>query len=709
MIANKLHLLPISFLFASITPCLSFAEEANGATPEVAEISEVIVKGSRVQERKTTTKASGFISTTALETPISVTSFSRELIQDLRLRQTTDAAKFDASINDAYNAVGYAEQFSIRGFALDNATSYRKDGFAMPGDAPIPLENKERIEILKGISGFQAGFAAPGGLINYVTKRSSANDIRTLTFDASERGTLGGAVDLGGKFNDRRFGYRINAAAEHLRSYVHGADGNRQFVSAAFDAQLTNTLLVQVDADYQHRSQITVPGFQLTDGLRLPSQISPRLNLNNQAWTRPVDTRGANLGASVDWQFAPTWHISVAANRHEFKRDDFTAFPYGCSAGNFYPGYCANGDFDVYDYQSENESKSFLGAQFVVNGQFATGRFQHQIAFGWTRSVRRDYFGDAVYEFVGSSNLYVPTVVPASANQTGPAFLRRNDRDTSFFAQDIIGLSDQFKLHTALRFQRTQRSQFGLASEDDHVALPSAALVFSPSAHQSIYASFSEGIEHGGVAPFGTNNQNQLLSAARSRQFEVGAKADLATDFSLALAAFRIKKPLELITAENLFSRLGNAVHQGVELTAQGKISSEFSLIASVTAIHAQQEETGDANLDGKRVTNVPRFKSSLYADYAPKQLGGVHLNASWQYASSKAFSPDNKITVPRYHVVNIGTNYSTDLGGFRTTLRMNVDNLFDRRYWRDVTQSLGGYLFPGAPRVYKFSAQVDF
>ena len=709
MTANKLHLLTMSCFLSSITPCHSFAEEANAPIAENAEVSQVVVKGSRAPERKPTTKASGFISTTALETPISVTSFSRELIQDLRLRQTTDAAKFDASINDAYNAVGYAEQFSIRGFALDNATSYRKDGFAIPGDAPIPLENKERIEILKGISGFQAGFAAPGGLINYVTKRSSVDDIRTLTFDASERGTLGGAVDLGGKLNDRRFGYRINAAAERLRSYVHGADGNRQFVSAAFDAQLTNTLLIQVDGDYQHRSQVTVPGFQLTDGVRLPLQINPRLNLNNQPWTRPVDTRDANLGASLDWQFAPSWHINLAANRHEFKRDDFTAFPYGCNAGNFYPGYCANGDFDVYDYQSENESKSFLGAQFVVTGQFATGSFQHQIAFGWTRSVRRDYFGDAVYEYVGSSNLDAPSVVPASTNQTGPAFLRRNDRDTSFFAQDIIGLSEQFKLHTALRFQRTQRSQFGLTSEDNHVALPSAALVFSPSAHQSIYASFSEGIEHGGVAPFGTNNQNQLLSATRSRQVEVGAKVELTADFSLALAAFRIKKPLELITADNVFSRLGNAVHKGVELTAQGKISSEFSMLASLTSLHAQQEETGDTNLDGKRVTNVPRFKSTLYADYAPKQLSGVHLNASWQYASSKAFSPDNNITVPGYHVINVGANYSTDLGGFRTTLRMNVDNLFDRRYWRDVTQSLGGYLFPGAPRVFKFSAQVDF
>src|SRR5207247_209668 len=104
----------------------------------------------------------------------------------------------DASVSDSYNAVGYSEQFSIRGFNLDNASSYRKDGFAIPADAQIPLENKERIEILKGLAGLQAGVAAPGGIVNYVTKRPTAAPLRSATFEVRERGTVYGAFDLGG-------------------------------------------------------------------------------------------------------------------------------------------------------------------------------------------------------------------------------------------------------------------------------------------------------------------------------------------------------------------------------------------------------------------------------------------------------------------------------------------------------------------------------
>ena len=177
----------IAQAFALVAPAQAQSNDAS--------LAEVIVTGVRSESAKaSTTKASGYIETALLDTPVSVTVFTQAQMQDLRIRQTSDAMKFDASVNDAYNAVGYAEQFSIRGFALDNSSSYRKDGFAIPGDASIPLENKERIEVLKGIAGFQAGFATPGGILNYVTKRPTSTPMRSVTVEASERGTIYGSA-----------------------------------------------------------------------------------------------------------------------------------------------------------------------------------------------------------------------------------------------------------------------------------------------------------------------------------------------------------------------------------------------------------------------------------------------------------------------------------------------------------------------------------
>ena len=50
----------------------------------------------------------------------------------------------------------------------------------MSNHAPIALENKERIEVLKGVSGLCC-VSAPGGLVNLVTKTLQADDFTTVS------------------------------------------------------------------------------------------------------------------------------------------------------------------------------------------------------------------------------------------------------------------------------------------------------------------------------------------------------------------------------------------------------------------------------------------------------------------------------------------------------------------------------------------------
>ncbi|GGY16248.1 TonB-dependent siderophore receptor [Massilia dura] len=690
---------------AALAIAQAFPALAQQATePAMTEVVVTAVRGTADRA-----SVAGFSDTPLLQTPASVSVITREQMQNLNIGSTTDAARYDASISDAYNAVGYAEQFSIRGFKLDNASSYRKDGLAISADTQIPLENKESIEVLKGLAGLTAGIAAPGGIVNYTTKRPTSTTLRSVLFGVSERGTLRGSVDLGGRFEDRRFGYRVNVAGERLRSYVDGADGRRSFISGAFDWQISPQALLQVDADYQKKSQVSAPGFQLINGVALPDVAADTL-LNDQPWSYPVATESMNLGARFQYQLAQDWKIEVKANRHVFRRDDYTAFPYGCSAQELYPGFCGNGDYDVYDYRSLGEEKKPLAAQAMLQGRFVTGALSHELSAGFSYFGNKESWGDDVYEYAGTSNIYRPVVVaPRSDLETGPASVRRKDNERALFVQDIVGLTAELKLHAGARYVKLKRDELGVAPAEGSFWVPNASLVYSPRSDLALYASYARGLEHGGIAPMETTNEDRALAPSKSKQVEIGAKA-LVEGISLTAAVFQIEKGLEYIDATNTFVRNGQAQHRGVEFAAQGKLTREMTVGASVAALNTKQSGTGQSIYDGKRVTNVPALRSTVFAEYAVTP--GFKVNGDWQFAGKKAFDEENTVFVPKYHLLNVGTSYVARIGGgsgMPLVLRAQVRNALDKFYWRDVTPDLGGYLIPGLGRTFRVSAQLDF
>jgi iron complex outermembrane receptor protein len=238
--------------------------------------------------------------------------------------------------------------------------------------------------------------------------------------------------------------------------------------------------------------------------------------------------------------------------------------------------------------------------------------------------------------------------------------------------------------------------------------LPNVALVYTPRADMSFYASYAQGLQHGGVAPIETTNANRALEPGKSKQVEVGAKA-VVSGISLTAALFQIDQGLEYTDQSNTFVRNGQDRHRGLELSAQGKVTRQLNVGASIAALHTGQSGTGQEVYDGKRVTNVPNFRTSVYADYAIAEVPGLKVDANWQYSGKKAFDVMNTTFVPGYHVLNVGGSYATKMGGMPLVIRAQVRNALDKFYWRDVTPDLGGYLFPGAPRTFRLSAQVDF
>ncbi|WP_293775952.1 TonB-dependent siderophore receptor [uncultured Oxalicibacterium sp.] len=711
----KLSVLAVSCAFAPAAVAQNAQPSGDNVLPEV------VVTSAPADGMARNASVGGFSETPLLETPAAINVITQEQMQDRSVRSATDAVKWDASVQNSYNAVGLADWFAIRGFVLDQGASYRKDGMVILAQAMVPMENKERIEILKGLAGLQSGIASSGGILNYVTKRPTDVPVRSATFEVRERGTVYSAVDLGGRSADGMFGYRINAAAEDIKSYVKGSTGDRRFISGAFDWRLSSRALLQLDLDYQHKSQLTVPGFQLLGPeQRIPTGVSGKQMLNDQRWSRPVIDDSDNIGLKFDYQLTDNWRTTLQANKSTLRRDDAVALPSGCQTQSLIVGYCSDGSYSLYDLRRENDKRSIMTTQALLQGNFMTGTMRHDLTTGVSTLNRRDNFADYVFNYVGESSIYNPAYYNNyQLVGVNPVHLRRKDEERAVFVQDVMALTSQLKLHAGVRYVQLKRDQFNSSGvvtrrTDDNFILPNVALVYNVKPTLAIYGSYSQGLEPGGEAPTGTTNAEVIMDPSKSKQVEVGVKADVTPDLSMSAAVFQIKRKNEYVDATPTYVVAGTQVNRGVEFAAQGRVTRDWMLGTSFTALQAKAEGTGDARIEGKRVGNVPRFKSAVFTEYALPDMPAIKLNATWIYSTSKIFAPSNEIAalnkkVDGYHVVNLGARYATKFGNTATTFRFGVDNVFNKFYWGDASSAFGGYLIPGAPRVFRLSAQFDF
>ena len=124
--------------------------------------------------------------------------------------------------------------------------------------------------------------------------------------------------------------------------------------------------------------------------------------------------------------------------------------------------------------------------------------------------------------------------------------------------------------------------------------------------------------------------------------------------------------------------------------------------------LRAHAQDTGNAAFDGQQVVNVPRMRASLHLDYALPAMPQLALLAGWRHAAANPATPDGAVEVPAYDVFDAGLRYRGQLRERAFVVQLGIDNLFNRRYWRDTGSSLGDtYLFPGAPRLARLTVRV--
>jgi iron complex outermembrane receptor protein len=677
------------------------------------------------------------------DVPTSINVITKDMLDDRQVRGVSEAVQTDASAGDYYATIGYYENLFIRGFQLDHATSYRINGLNVSGEQNFALENKDRVEILKGIGALQIGASSPGGIINFVTKRPK--DVSSATIGTGERGTQYIAADYGTFLNkEKSLGIRINAAHENIKPFVKGAEGKREFFSIAADLKISNKTLVQFDIEHQKKSQKPVYGVTLLGNSVIP-QIPADIMLNRYSWTEPTTINSLNTTLKIDHEINNDLRSFTHLSYSNSKINDRSAYPFGCAAESS-AVFCAGsadvslpGDFNVYDYRL-NDTRQNYQVQTGLTGKIDINGMRNEWIAGISYFNRSIYKGTSVYSDnaqydddgdVTSPSTWIDNIYTLnSTSVTGPAdgapgspHKILDHKQLGLFGHNKIHLSESTKLFLGARFISMREQTYRLNGDgsgsdlykqrNKKYILPQAGLTYALNKANTIYASYSKGLELGTVPIIDSyKNGDDILAPKTTQQYEIGNKYSPNQNLFATIAVFQAKRvnevsvnPTGLPPKYDLIQD-GQLINTGVEGNLGLKINNRLDLITSLMYLQAKQ--TGSQS--GGQAIGIPNWKSVVYADYRIPQIENLSVLGGWTYISSKSVKLDGSMKVPGYHKFDTGLKYIDKVGKSKATYRVNVENIFNTFYWRDVSQTYGSNtLYPGTPRIFRATATFDF
>ncbi|WP_323586653.1 TonB-dependent siderophore receptor [Aliarcobacter butzleri] len=144
------------------------------------------------------------------DTPYSMTVITSDLIENIQANDMVPIFKINPiTQNNSVPSAGIHQPI-IRGFNVNNPVI---NGMPIANWYSFTtMEDLERVETISGATGFLYGGGRVGGAVNYITKKPTLEDKRSITL-----GNYGGEqyythIDLSGQIDEKKvFGYRINA------------------------------------------------------------------------------------------------------------------------------------------------------------------------------------------------------------------------------------------------------------------------------------------------------------------------------------------------------------------------------------------------------------------------------------------------------------------------------------------------------------------
>jgi iron complex outermembrane recepter protein len=680
----------------AVTAFALLATTQGGATDEAfADLAPIVVTADRAPGfGGDLVQVGTFRGARLLDVPLTVNVVPSALLRAQDASGLFDALRNTAGVSRAQlNGAAY-DNIAIRGILVENRTSYRLNG-SLPviNLVDLPIENKDRVEVLKGVAALYYGFSPPSGVVNLVTKRAD-RDVVELSGTANEYGGVRVAADIGQRFGDR-LGVRVNAGAGLVDPGLDRFDGDRIMASLAVDLDVSDRLKLLLDLEHVAKDVTEPAALQLLPESEGRVPRLPRLRTNFGGRRLRYDASATNWLARADWELAASLRLSAEYGEARTTRNrDFAQLQrYGDPGGL---GQLRVSPSRDQRYRNRN-------ARLELSSAFLLGPVVNSLILGGVSNDRFQNGRTSPAYSLPQSFVAPVDIVPREpvAFSTNPVDVR--DRGLYLSNRASWGWGE---LLWGLRYSdyRSVTSASGSVRRFRNTRwTPSVSAMLKPSRQMSIYSTYIEGLEEGGTAPAAAANALEVLPPALTRQVELGIKTQ-HQGATVQLAGFRINRNSAFTDpADNRFKLAGRARFEGIEASISGQVGRFLSLYASGQYLDATIRRSDRAELLGRTPENTPRWTGSVFAELSPDDRSG--LGAGLFYVSHRAVDNANSAFVGGYVTVSASARYRFErVGRNGLTLQLNADNLFNERYWSAAGNNLLGV---GLPRQVRLTARL--
>ncbi|MDR1085014.1 MAG: TonB-dependent receptor [Deltaproteobacteria bacterium] len=639
---------------------------------------------------KTTTATGPWGKMTLLDTPYSINVMSSALLENAQVSSIDNVYKMNPVIQPWSPTNRAVPNFIIRGFTIPNTSGKMQDGLRS-FFLQMPLEDKERIEVLSGVSGFLYGPANVGGTINYVLKKPTAEPFANIKIGGTGGENyffhldLGGPVDRGGSLS-----YRLNVMGQDGATVIEDQELKRGLISGAIDWRPAENFLVQFNGAYhQHRVLNQTASWGIQAGV-----LHPKAYDNSKNWLNTdigkFETSSYEFGTKIRWDINDSITVRAAYQYDYVYQKDQTFINNTITS--------SRGDYISAINYLKPISYDMMAGYIYGDFKFNTGPIGHSLTIG----VNFDDYTQKI-----------------TSTTTGRLNRGTELTQTSFLIGDDIVFNEKWRAMVGVNRANIKSANYNTNTGQRNInndyneskATPTVSLMFKPVHQATIYATYMEALEKGSSVPLNGNprytNEGESLKPYLSEQYELGAKVELG-GVLLTAALFEINKSLEydLRNSNNTQTKYqdGRQVHRGLEFTAVGKPSDLLTLYGGMTLMNAKVKDLKANNraLEGKRPANVSNSMFKLYAEYDLPFLRGATLTGGIYYFGSMYADALNTDKLSSVTLVDLGARYRITLDEKHPlTLRLDINNVTNKNYWMNAN-----YL--GTPRSIILSVEYS-